>query len=458
MAGKRPVLVRMKDAWRGARAGWSGAAARQTPAPRRSEHDVLGEVLERSPDCVLQTDAQGSITYLNPAARSTLGLGSATPVVGLRLSAFLTPATRRQFELEILPALLHQGVWVGEASLCIRQKSVPFSHMLLVHRGADGQPVRYSAVMRDISCDVEVRQQGQRQVDVLRAITEAIPATVVIVDAEGRYRYVNQAFQNYVGRDASQILGRTAIEVLGAEEVARRKPYMTQAVGGKAVEFTLDYPGPDGPRYLALSCIPLTLDGVVDGFVGISQDVTHQRREQDRLSHLAERDPLTGLLNRAGFESRVECKVWSSGEGPSLAMLYIDLDHFKPVNDRYGHQAGDQLLQVFSKRISEAVRSSDVVARLGGDEFAILLEGVSDLATARRVADKVLAAAGQPFEIDGHRIQVGASVGVSLARGPDPDWRGLLHQADQQLYRAKNAGRGQHAAQALLPDEEASVA
>ncbi len=453
MAGKRPVLARMRDAWRGARAGWVDGAQPQAPTPWRPEHDVLGEVLERSPDCVVQTDAQGVITYLNPAARGALGLGPAAPVAGLRLSAFLTPATRRQFETDILPALLRQGVWVGEASLSIGQKSVPFSHMLLAHRGAHGQPVRYSAVMRDISSDVEVRQQGQRQVDVLKAITEAIPATVVIVDAQGRYRYVNQAFQNYVGREASQILGRTAIEVLGTEEVARRKPYMIRAVGGEAVEFTLDYPGPDGTRYLALSCIPLTLDGVVDGFVGISQDVTHQRREQDRLSHLAERDPLTGLLNRAGFESRVECKVWS-GEGPSLAMLYIDLDHFKPVNDRYGHQTGDQLLQMFSKRLSETVRSSDVVARLGGDEFAILLEGVPDLTTARRVADKVLAAASQPFEIEGRRIQVSASVGVSMARGGEQDWRALLHQADQLLYRAKKAGRGQQAAQASRLEAE----
>jgi diguanylate cyclase (GGDEF)-like protein/PAS domain S-box-containing protein len=283
--------------------------------------------------------------------------------------------------------------------------------------------------------------EAQRQMQVLRAITEAIPATVVIVDSQGRYRFVNSAFERYVGRTGEQILGRTAAEVLGAEEVARRKPYMLKAYGGESVDFTLDYPGPDGTRWLALSCIPLKVDGVVDGMVGISQDVTAQRREEERLTHLAERDPLTGLLNRAGFEQRVERKVYV-GEGATLALLYVDLDHFKPVNDRHGHLAGDRLLQLFSRRLHEAVRASDVVARLGGDEFAILLSGVRDGATAQAVADKVLAAASAPFDLDGVQVGVSASIGVAFAAHPERGWRELVARADQLLYRAKAAGRG----------------
>jgi PAS domain S-box-containing protein len=118
----------------------------------------------------------------------------------------------------------------------------------------------------------------QRQNDILRAITESLPATVVIVDSTGRYRFVNSAFERLVGRPARDILGRTAVEVLGAEEVARRMPYMQRALAGESVDFVLEYPAEDGSTFLALSCIPLKVDGAFDGFVGISQDITAQAR------------------------------------------------------------------------------------------------------------------------------------------------------------------------------------
>jgi diguanylate cyclase (GGDEF)-like protein/PAS domain S-box-containing protein len=286
-----------------------------------------------------------------------------------------------------------------------------------------------------------LHQQLLRQSEILRAITEAIPATVVVLDRDGRYRFANGAFQRYVGRSTDQILGRTAIEVLGAEEVARRRPFMAQAYGGEAVNFTLDYPGSQGDTHLALSCIPLRLDGELDGLVGISQDITALRREQERLAHLAERDPLTGLLNRSGFEQRIERKV-AGGDGPTLALLFIDLDHFKPVNDQYGHLVGDRVLQTFARRLGKAVRLSDVVARFGGDEFAVLLPGVIDLSVARAVANKVLHAASRPFDIKGRRICVSASVGIAVAEQTDADWRELLARADALLYHAKAAGRG----------------
>ena len=296
----------------------------------------------------------------------------------------------------------------------------------------------------------QARRHLERQNAILAALTEAVPATVVIVDAEGRYRFVNGAFAKQVGRHRDDIIGRSALDVLGADEVARRRPYMQRAFAGEAVSFTLDYPDPDGDRHLALHCIPLKLDGVVDGLVGISQDVTAQRREQERLARLAERDPLTGLLNRAGFELRVECGRVCA-EGSQMALLYIDLDHFKPVNDSLGHGAGDQLLQVFGQRLIQAVRNTDVVARLGGDEFAILLCQVRDLSAARAVADKVLAAAARPFDIDGRSVQVGASVGLAMV---DPRQHGLdelMARADRMLYQAKAAGRGRQASDDMAP-------
>jgi diguanylate cyclase (GGDEF)-like protein/PAS domain S-box-containing protein len=283
--------------------------------------------------------------------------------------------------------------------------------------------------------------EAQRQSDILRLVADAIPTTVVVVNAEGRYRFVNRAFEELSGWPRDQIIGRTPGEVLGPAEVARRRPYIQQAMAGQAVTFELDHPGPDGTRWQRLSCIPLRLaGGEVDGFVGLSQDITQQRREQERLTELSQRDPLTGLLNRTGFELAIDRNI-QSGRGAGLALLYIDLDRFKPVNDQHGHPVGDRLLTQVAQRLAGLVRPVDAVARLGGDEFAIVLVDLTRPAPAEAVAAKVVAALAEPFEIDGMSLSIGASVGVAHGADPAGGSADLIRRADVQLYRAKADGR-----------------
>ena len=287
--------------------------------------------------------------------------------------------------------------------------------------------------------------EAQAQSDVLRLVTEAIPATVVVVGADGRYRFANGAFERYCGLPRERIIGRTTVEVLGEEEIARRRPFMLRALQGESVTFTLDEVRPEGTTWLELTCIPLRLAGQgVDGFVGIAQDITAQRREQDRLTELSQRDPLTGLLNRTGLELFLE-RLTREGEGAMLALLYIDLDRFKPVNDRHGHATGDHLLKAVAQRLGGLVRPTDAVARLGGDEFVVVLAGAGTLANAETVAEKVVAAVGAPFDVDGLRLEIGASVGVAFGVEPGGGWRELIRRADAALYRAKACGRGRHA-------------
>lgn len=326
-----------------------------------------------------------------------------------------------------------------------------FEVQLVPDPGPDGQVRGYFYTGLDVTdrtraelAGQALAREAQRQSDILRLVAEAIPATVVVVGADNRYRFVNSAFEAYCGLPREQIIGRTAMEVLGAAEVDRRRPFMAQALSGQSVSFTLDYPGLDGTTWLELSCIPLRLNGGgIDGFVGVSQDVTRQRREQDRLTELSQRDPLTGLLNRAGFELSID-RLSQEGRGPVLGLLYIDLDHFKPVNDAHGHLVGDRLLQLVAQRLGGLVRPTDAVARLGGDEFAVLLVDVGAPAHAEAVAGKVVAALGAPFQVDGLLLQIGASVGVAFGTDPQRGWREMIQRADATLYRAKAQGRGRH--------------
>lgn len=362
----------------------------------------LADLLAHSPDIVLHLDADGRVVGGNTCAAHQL---PAALQPGVPLRRLAAPGEWVRWLRQLRPALAVRGVWAGETRLRIEGQPRPFALTALARRDDAGRLCGCTAVLRDLSADHLAHQQAQRQNQILSAITEALPATVVIVDSQGRYRYVNSAFERYAGRPADQILGRTAGEVLGADEVARRRPFMKQAFAGEPVEFVLDYPTPEGTTWLALSCLPIKLDGVFDGFVGISQDITMQRREQERLARLAERDPLTGLLKRAGFEQRVQAQR-ALAEGAELALLYIDLDPFKAINDSLGHAAGDQVLQGVARRLRRAVRATDLVCRLGGDEFAILLTGTCDRVFARKVGDKVLAAVARPFALDGQACHI----------------------------------------------------
>ncbi len=407
----------------------------------------LTAIIENTTDYVVQTDWRGQISYMNPAARAATGFAPDEPFKGRNFAEFNTEATNRRFAEVILPAVKTAGVWVGETTVhAAGQRELPVSHMVIAHKDAAGRVARYSAVMRDISEATEARQSMLMQTATLRAVTEATPAIVAVVGSDCRYRLVNSAFERWIDLPREQIVGRSLAEVLGQEDLERSQAWIDRVLAGETVQFERVNPKRRGDgRNLALSYTPLIVEGgLVDGFIGVGQDITLHRQEQSRLLKLSERDALTGLLNRAGFERRIELEV-QEGRGAQMALLYADLDHFKPVNDRFGHQAGDEVLKQFGQRVQAAVRPTDLVARLGGDEFALLLFGLREVNHAQLVADKVIVAAGTPFLAGKHRICIGASVGVAFGIHGTEGWRELVARADNQLYRAKEAGRGRQA-------------
>ncbi|MDE2275671.1 MAG: PAS domain-containing protein [Burkholderiales bacterium] len=402
---------------------------------------ALTAIFDNTTDFVVQADARGQVLYMNPSVRRALGLASDAPVAQLSVASFNTPATNRLFVEQIVPAVKRGEVWVGPTTVYLAgRREVPVSHMVIGHFDAAGRIERYSAVMRDISAAVSAEQQILRQSATLRSVADAIPATVAVTDPAGCYSFVNRAFEREYGLPAGRILGRSAREVLGEAEYERRRPWIERALAGEAVAFDLGYTDGAGERHLQISYIPLRREsGEPDGFVVVGQDISGHKRETSQLREQALRDPLTGLLNRAGFEQAVGLMRRSEA---TLALLYIDLDHFKPVNDRHGHPAGDALLRAFGERLSRLVRPTDAVARLGGDEFAVALPGMQQAAQAQAVAAKVLAAAVRPFAVGPLQLQIGASVGVAFGADPAQDWHELVARADAALLQAKAAGRG----------------
>ena len=178
--------------------------------------------------------------------------------------------------------------------------------------------------------------------------------------------------------------------------------------------------------------------------VGVIIDVTDRRRAERRLAHLAHHDPLTDLPNRNLFRIRLDKALKRTQSGSALAVLFLDLDRFKDVNDTLGHPIGDALLRLVTDRLRGACRPSDTVARLGGDEFAIIMSPVADRAEVEIIADRLIAAVSERYLVEGHGIVVGTSIGIVLTPDPDAEPGLLLRNADIALYEAKEAGRGRY--------------
>jgi diguanylate cyclase (GGDEF)-like protein/PAS domain S-box-containing protein len=175
--------------------------------------------------------------------------------------------------------------------------------------------------------------------------------------------------------------------------------------------------------------------------IGTNIDITDRKRLEEALQSAAHSDPLTGLANRVALMDRMDLALARARRsGGACALLYLDLDRFKQVNDSLGHAAGDALLKDFAARLRDCVRQSDTVARLGGDEFVVLLEDLKDVAAARRVAEKMLESARQPVRADGQDVRVSTSIGIALG-GEETDGQAWLKRADAALYQAKHAGR-----------------
>jgi diguanylate cyclase (GGDEF)-like protein len=178
------------------------------------------------------------------------------------------------------------------------------------------------------------------------------------------------------------------------------------------------------------------------GFVTTYFDVTEQHRNRATIAHMALHDVLTDLPNRMLFTDRLQSAIALARRTGMMAVHCLDLDHFKPVNDNFGHQAGDELLIGVAKRLCASVRDNDTVARLGGDEFAIVQTGIRDLADAAVLARRVLGQFAQPFEVAGREVRVGVSIGIALAPQDGISVDEVLVKADSALYRSKHSGRG----------------
>ena len=277
--------------------------------------------------------------------------------------------------------------------------------------------------------------------DEARGLLRALPHGVAVLDAGGRFTFVNAACARlFAWSDGAPILGLSWREVFDPEEAQRLELEAFRPVrAGETWQGEASARRHDGVHVpLEMVIAPLG-----EGRLALSlRDVSGQRRAEERLSTLVYRDALTGLPNRRLFEDRLAIALAQAHRyRHRLAVIFLDLDRFKAVNDTLGHAAGDELLKAVSARLAESVREGDTVARLAGDEFTLLLPGIHYTEDLAAISRKLVEAVRRPFRLDGQDVRVTASGGISLYPEDGVDAEALLKKADTAMYRAKERGR-----------------
>ncbi|MBG6603763.1 diguanylate cyclase [Pseudomonas aeruginosa] len=274
-----------------------------------------------------------------------------------------------------------------------------------------------------------------------RAILQSMRDGYFEMDVDGVILTVNPALCQLLGQTRETLIGHPYYELLGEDDLARaRQPFQRAMQSGAGKTFAIPLQRADGSLGYFEATVSLIhdLQGELRGYRGIVRDVSDQIAYQQQLLEMAYRDPLTGLGNRKAFDEQLGQALLRAGAGGSeLALLYLDLDRFKEVNDRFGHDVGDALLKAVAERVRSTLRQPDKAYRLGGDEFAVLLED-SQENNPQRLAERLLAALVQPLALNGERIDfVTPSIGIALYPRHAGDAEGLVRAADSAMYQAK---------------------
>jgi diguanylate cyclase (GGDEF)-like protein/PAS domain S-box-containing protein len=396
-------------------------------------------LVEHSRDGLVVIDAAGLITFSSPAAEQMLGYAPGA-VLGLNAFDLVHPedqvAALEGFESTMssrdsrpLPLLVRlrraDGSW---------HQTELIGTNVLDDEHIGGLLLNIRDVTDSMRTEAALRESEERH----RLIVELAREGIWLIDASGHTTFANRALAAMLETTVTDLLGCTIFDFLaddGSHDASGGAPPHELASGEYEVRLVTKR---GQSLWTRINSSPIfdSRNRYV-GAVALVTDITERRSLERSLALAARRDPLTGVANRLELFERLSVTL---GGGALVTALYVDLDHFKHVNDNHGHAIGDGVLHAAAGRLCRSVRSVDLVARMGGDEFVIVSDGIEGPDAALSLGNRVCHSLQRAFSIDELEVSIGASVGIAFARGGDPDE--LLSRADEALYRAKRAGRG----------------
>jgi diguanylate cyclase (GGDEF)-like protein/PAS domain S-box-containing protein len=397
-------------------------------------------------------DAQGTLSWLSPQFEQLLGHAPQEVIADQDLwyrlihpgdRARVIAEERRVFEAEETFDIEYRMLARDGREVWVREQDT-------IVRDAEGRPLFTQGVLYDITDQRRLHDALRDERDRARSYLDIAGTFVILVDLEDRIVLVNRAGRELLGYEEDELIGRDAFHVLSTPESrdAARAAHRGIVERGHDPSEPAEFPilTKDGKRRTMLWRNTLLRDerGEPTGVLSSGLDLTERLEAEQQIAYLAYHDSLTGLPNRALLAEHLELALARGRRtASSVALLYLDLDDFKLVNDSLGHAAGDQLLVQIALRLQDRSRATDLLARQGGDEFLLLLSDVKGdaVATARTAAEGILEALSQPFSIAGTDFHVGASIGIGVFPRDANDAEELLRHADAAMYQAKARGR-----------------
>ncbi|MEW6353375.1 MAG: EAL domain-containing protein [Pseudomonadota bacterium] len=465
------------------------------------------ELFEFAPDGYLVTDMDGAVREVNQAAAQLLNVAQ-TSLPGMSLINFIAREERRAFRdrlmrLRYVERMTHEWVvqiwphdaapWDAELTVGVMRddydRPVALRWMLRdvterklteerLQRARDElenrvrertkELVRLNQTLQDEIGERKRAQQSlarqarklsrseedsRQQAGILQSVLNSMREGVVMIDADGKFLLVNQAAQQMAGPDM-KIDGTMAERIRHHDLFLPDKitPYpshdlpLMRALRGEEVDGVEMFVRHPRDLWLSVNARPVRdAAGAVCGAVAVFTDITEHKLAEQRLISLAQYDPLTGLPNRALFRDRLSQAMARAARSQRLvALMFLDLDHFKDINDSLGHHAGDMVLKAMGERLRDCLRDGDTIARLGGDEFTMILENMESVEDVAEVAQKVLTGLAQPLFVEGREVLLTTSIGITLYPMDINGTDNMLKKADIAMYHAKDQGRNNY--------------
>ena len=404
----------------------------------------LKATIEAIPDLLFELDSEGRFINIHHQ-RPDMLVAPAASMLGNSIYQHLPTAAAQSFAAALREA--DEATWSTghELMLDLPMRGATWFELSVSRKATTpgGGAPGYVVLSRDIT----ERKIAQKALVLTSQAFDQSSEAIVLCDAQGSAVRVNRAFSRITGFSAAEALGRPVSLFTANADATTSFDQLCEQLNPQGFwEGEVCSRRKDGsiyPQWLSLSNVRDEQDRVTH-HIALFRDTTQQRETQDRIRHLAHFDHLTGLPNRALLAERAQRDIEQERRnGGSLAMVFIDLDHFKNVNDSLGHRIGDTLLVAMSKRLQALVRAQDTVSRLGGDEFLLLLPGTTAEAAALMATD-LLHALAQPFQIDQYELTTTLSIGIAVFPTDGGNFDTLYQRADAAMYRAKRSGRNRH--------------
>jgi diguanylate cyclase (GGDEF)-like protein/PAS domain S-box-containing protein len=382
--------------------------------------------------------ADGTIHYWNRASEELYGF-TAAEALGRNLCELIIPDQLADEVLRNITAMSQSGTPAASDEYTLKRKDgaeviVFTSHAVLTQ---PGRPAEFYC----IDIDITERKKNEAQLNKLSQVVEQSPTMVIITDLNGAIEYVNPFFTEATGYLADEIIGTdfSTLQLNGMTEQGYQQMWR-QLQSGEDWHGEVHNKRKDGSDYWERVLISPLRDqqGNICNYISIREDISAHKIYEQQLQHQATHDALTGLVNRSLLEDRITQAIHQAQRNnKTVALLLLDLDRFKNVNDTLGHSCGDELLREAASRLTHTVRETDTVARLGGDEFIILLADISSSDMVALIAEKIRVCLNTPFKLTGHQISISASIGISLYPQDGNDSDSLIRFADIAMYQAK---------------------